>query len=498
MRNTVCKLAQLAIGVLSIAAPSLAIAQGVYPIVKVRSVLGNGPAFSGSGILVSEGGRTLVLTSEHVVFHAARGAFNSVETEGGVTAPASLRAVDWGIGLALLEVEGDLALTAKPISLRSFADIPDPGAKVALAGFPFHSQTPLIDSSASVLNPRSDRHEIALLDSMVELSLGSHAEYGMSGGGAFSFGTGKLVGILSHQFVELVPGRPSRIGSLEAGLTERQNHVLLISAADARVWLEKVLKNDSVPSFVLAPEAQASGRVEVLSGGLRFVQACGPPPSVKAAGVGGGDGAGIGGGEGAGIGGGDGAGIGGGESGTAVCRIQVTLRRADSDLPASYTDPAVSGWSNAVVQALRTGREVVVTGFLSVDGEGDLHRRPSGSLPAFFRDLRLGVGSPLTEVAGGRDVQGNSMIANGHALVEAVGRARAEAGAPGLAARRLLDELESVGSWSGSLARAPLSSKRVSILDKDPAWDVLFRSAFDPAVDAMKRLILIQREAGGL
>ena len=94
------------------------------PVVKVRSTLGSGPTLTGSGVAFKAQGRTWVLTSEHVVFHAASGSPNLIQGVNGKEARVSLRAVDWGMGLALLEVEGALPTDGALASLDRFASAP--------------------------------------------------------------------------------------------------------------------------------------------------------------------------------------------------------------------------------------------------------------------------------------------------------------------------------------------------------------------------------------
>jgi hypothetical protein len=461
------------------------------PAVKVRSTSDSGQALAGSGTVFAENGRTWVLTSDHVLFHSTERARHAIQTEDGQSATALLRAVDWGKGLALLEVAGAIRFKSKIPALSSFASF-DPAPRTALqvGAFPHQSESLLQDSRVAVLNPRSLRHDIALLDSMIELAVDAKVEYGMSGGGAYSADGKRLVGILSHQYVEMIPGRPSRTGEIVAGSQERQNHVFAISSVDAAKWVRGALQDTPVPpSFVLDPDAQALGKTVVLSGRLRFEHACAPSDGPK--GVGGGDGVGVGGGDGVGVGGGDGVGTGGGGSGDPQeCFVRISLRKADRGLPALNSTPAIASWSEAVARALESGRSAKATGFVVINDQGAMRRREITSLAMFFHQLSRSPDSVLTELDGNDRL--DALTAEGQRLGQAVSAIRAAAPMLGAEARSLLVELETVGHWAKSFSRSRLEPGYLDQLERNPAWNYLFKASFDPAVEAMNRLIRVK------
>src|SRR5690606_7776712 len=138
-----------------------------------------------------------------------------------------------------LEIEGAGGLANQLPGLESFMDrelkVHD---RVTLKGYPWNSPQLLVDDRGVVVMPRSDRHLIPLLSSMAELGTGPAGEFGMSGGPAFERGTDKVAGLLSHQYIELVPGKPSKVAHYVPGQKVLQNHLLLIPASEIKKWLD--------------------------------------------------------------------------------------------------------------------------------------------------------------------------------------------------------------------------------------------------------------------
>src|SRR5690606_40833719 len=85
----------------------------------------------------------------------------------------------------------------------------------------------------------------------------------------------KILGILSHQFLQAVAGAPSRVQILGSELRVVPDHLLVIPSVEIRRWLATVARRTAVnpvARLVRDYRAQLAGRHVVLSRELRFEQ----------------------------------------------------------------------------------------------------------------------------------------------------------------------------------------------------------------------------------
>lgn len=450
-------------------------------VVKTESRLcaGSGPVFKGSGTLLRSGERTLVLTSEHVVLQSSVGVCHSIESPALTRQSARLVAADWGSGLALLELDA-----APEFPIPTFSDWNDDelvrGSPVDGAGFPHASSELVYDERGTVLLRRSDRHQIPLLSRAVEIS-GAHGEFGMSGGPVFASGGRRVVGMLSHQYLELVPGGLTRVGTWSGPAQVVQNQLIVIPAAWIKTWVSAVLGPAFQPSFTRSAGNQLTSRHRVYSGGLEF-------ELVSGGGTGG-----IGGSDGAGIGGSDGAGIGG--EGNPSIPSEVRIRRLSS-LPPGLLP---SGWKNTWIERLHSSLKgvdsVTVRGFI-LRGE-TLERLSFQTLEEFVRLLQrsnLTPIAPLSSAAAAPQAQARllktvaeqgSKLRSGTATLRTLLDASQQ-----VAAALLLQEISTLGELleSGSWELVPIAD--LERLRESDEWRVLFNldGGFDASVSLMSAL----------
>jgi hypothetical protein len=262
-----------------------------------------------------------VVTSHHRVYNGneSQGVCHWITSEqmDYKSAPAHLLAWDWGAGLALLEGPAP----------NHWVPERTPPAKIPTnlsLGVPYAS------SPALAVNEVSDRHYIPVLPGhyVVELSEAENypADVGMpihqGGPGLFP----PWVGILSHQYIAMTPGRGSQVETWDFAAKHIESHLLMIPGAAVDGFLDRYFQDPKnwKPTIQATLEDQVQGRSRVSVSGLSFEEECGPSrgwledlKSSDSAGcspAGGATGTGpMGGGEGHGMGGGEGHGMGGGQ-----------------------------------------------------------------------------------------------------------------------------------------------------------------------------------------
>ena len=176
-------------------------------VVKITSELCNLPTsrHQGSGFLFQNGGKSYVLTSDHVILHSNKNVCHSIWNTVIGNQKATFRFSDWGEGFALLEVPQLTPQTGWEDLTQYWSINPSDIRSVAVAGFP-HSSKTLIASSSN----RVDKYGPELFYSSGDRSLrihDIHVEFGMSGGpifgtGFYNNGAGGFVGIATHEQIE--------------------------------------------------------------------------------------------------------------------------------------------------------------------------------------------------------------------------------------------------------------------------------------------------------
>lgn len=361
-------------------------------VVRVRSFLCRTPDISraGSGVLVKNEGRIYVLTSEHVVFHSEKSEFcHEIEKPGQFKYSVRFLTANWGNGLALLKAPDHIeSESITVLSLKTLKEeIPAQGEKVTLAGYVLQEDDQLM-SEGKVLVSRSQRHLFAEVQSVIELEQ-AHVEFGMSGGLAFSSRKKEWLGLISHQVIELLPGRPSEVRAHQTSQHSRVNRPLLISSQTILNWLKLYfdLKEDYRPLFTLNASDQALGKERVCLGELQFeikslIRGTDIPESRFR-------------------GGNDGIGVGGGASSGSSSWIEIALDRERSIEPFSVEqgeafpqNARLLNWSESVLEKIRRGNQVEIPFLI----QGD-QLVPFQSLAEFFREILLHEKDPVTLLA---------------------------------------------------------------------------------------------------
>lgn len=351
-----------------------AAAAPVAPVVKVQSERCASPigTFNGSGLLFKRGGKGYVLTSEHVVLHDTTGICHRILVAGR-RVPMKLLRVDFAVGLAVLETSEDFG-TAPDYSDLTWKN-GEAGEQVVTLGFPAQVPTLRMDPASRVADAASQRHLFPGLPTATEIS--GLGEFGMSGGPVLgqpgADGYDRVVGVLSHQYIQLVSGGSSVVRNID-GSTGTVERLLLIPADVAKDFVEGAFAGSPEPAlFVRDPESQYAGKDVVHADGLRF-------EFVKAASGGGGGGGGVG-----GIGGIDPVGIGGSDQqGDELNQVRISLSRVSAET--RWFHAPTKPWVDRVKRRL-LGRATLDVIFMARNNR----KVPYGSLAKFFLAISAGA-----------------------------------------------------------------------------------------------------------
>jgi len=462
-------------------------------VVKIRagkSIFRSMP-FSGSGIIFRSGrnnDEAFVLTSEHVVIHARNSYRHTIENRTFGQNTAQVAAVDWGVGLALLKVSLPKELVKTLPGREIFSQgAPERGASVKVAGFP-HETTNLIETRGQIIDPQSARHAIPLLNSMIEV-LGAHGEFGMSGGPVFSDAGDSVIGVLSHQYLEMTPGGRSRVHESRTGGTA-QNHLLVISSDAANAFMTRYFSNRDGfrAAFVRDPDAQFAGKDAVISGELRFELIA--SQSSGEIGIGGGDVV--------GVGGGDVVGIGGASESSASPVVLVERSRNTKAFSSAWNIPGRQKWFRSMSGRLMKGGSVKLPYFIEKMSDSQSRRIGFNDLPRFVRLLTTQSLRLITFGERSSESAEQARIRKaGEALAALVMQIHANAPTDALApALSLLDSLMVLSDAARSSdANELLDPEAIRALEQDAGWDLLFFLQFERTVELMKATVELRQIA---
>ena len=327
-------------------------------VVKVRSYIcaTGGQVRVGSGVLVQDAGQLLVVSSSHVPWHgrAADGICHQLSTVDGLQVSMELLGASVFNDLALFSIApSDAAanLGARALPVASFSDPLTPSDDpVMTVGFPF-AATSVTRYPGILVDPDSPRTSLALVH-VAEID--GLSEYGMSGGGVFD-ADGRLVGIVSHQYLNIPDDDDAAATVVDQGQdggVEGLIRTLAIPRQEVAMWISEVMQKPPRALAMLDLKDQLAGASSLSLDGLVFKESHCLPISHWA--PAGGQGAGVGG-QGAGVGGDEGAGA----ANAGACRIQIAAASPGSR-SASWPFPVQSLLSD-VHSKLIEGHTLTVT-----------------------------------------------------------------------------------------------------------------------------------------
>jgi len=194
-------------------------------IVKIKSYYKSSsfPPRIGSGMVIQWQDHKYILTSEHVIYHSNKSFIHELMDSSGHRHFITYLVSDAGRGLALLQLQTEEA-NLVAFNLDSKNDSPPfLQENITMIGYPVDSDAALINKKGKLNNLKFPSELFVETLELMEVK-GGYAEFGMSGGAAFSR-QGEYRGLLSHQIIN----------------DKSENIILLISAAQVRQWLESIL-----------------------------------------------------------------------------------------------------------------------------------------------------------------------------------------------------------------------------------------------------------------
>ena len=496
--------------------------------------------FQGSGVLVSYQNKVYVLTSNHVLINGNGTFCHRIKNSVVGSARANLIASDWSAGLALLEIQTPSAKMREASNHSLRQSLAKESEALAGMGFPYsrrdNSDQESYSSTGYVLHPASSRHWLGNAVPMTE-TMDLHGEFGMSGGPVYSADYSKIAGILSHQALEMVPGRPSQIRDFSepTSVGKTYNHIFVIPSDFVLTWMKGILDQSITPALVEVASEQFLGKHVVVSGVLAFrlataaqVGAIGGEGGGHGSGIGGeggghgsgiggeggGHGSGIGGeggGHGSGIGGeggGHGSGIGGSESSDALTGNDLVISVELSPLGYSTQNAYENErWYKDIKRNLLLTKKVYIP-FYVVRDENSLApiRYNIESLEQFFRALADKGTAPVSQVVEPKSDSKKSSSADASGAPETLKNSVKEAlsivdrltqTTRALEEKQLLARLKVTLDILSSLDWANISYQEVAQLadgsgSYSQAWTQLFDSVnhakYDDAIKLMRAL----------
>jgi len=290
-------------------------AQALSPVVRVdlsHCQLQGASQFS--GLLIHHGAKTYVVTSSWAQMSAATPGprCEKVWSENGEVRITPI-ATDHVAGLALYEVLDGIGVLPSPS--------PEPENEAASIWI-LQGQGPRARDGAIVING-SRRHQLPRWDRVLEWQ-GVAVSPEVIGAGVWK--NKKWLGLVSHQYLELVPGAKTKIHRWDLAAARPQNHLVLISSADIEAWMQTQLAHPQEP-VLWAAEDQRRGVDRWSVGDLLVTAKCpeaaDPNPGGQYP-----------------IGGNDGVGIGGDSIENKACRMSVSR----SQTPSPWLPKSLQSW----------------------------------------------------------------------------------------------------------------------------------------------------------
>lgn len=331
-------------------------------VVKVTGVdcLAKHQISRGSGIIFNVNSEQYVLSSEHVTSGQGERCFSAQNIDAQKTG-LQLLSSDWETGLSLLKVKNPFSGVST--TLRDFESDTNE-SEVVSVGFPAAS-TKLLSHAAKIVMSRTDRTPFVATANMIEI-IGAQVEFGMSGGALLSASGNKIIGMISHQRLLLVPGSATQIES-----NTQANHGLVIPAAQISKWITKTLEgNNSLYTRI--------GENTVRGAGILFRENKKP---LLLAGKGG-----------------DGVGVGGEEEKSNGVSIQISVAALDqfNNNSKSEANHEMEWIRQVLPQLVKNGSLTVSTVLLLNPENESIEKHELKSTAQFISLLRTGNCIPLT------------------------------------------------------------------------------------------------------
>lgn len=412
---------------------------------------------AGSGIVFNHASGQYVVSSNHVTPEQENICYQILSSNGERSA-VKLITSDWETGLSLLKVEKSINTST---TIDSFEKNSEQAGytNVISKGFPAAASTLLSDNTRVVMS-ESDRTPLVNQNQMIEI-IGTQIEYGMSGGALVNADNGRILGVISHQRLSMVAGRPTVITNSNPNV--QLNHGLVISSQQALGWIDSTLKGRT------AVYTQINSTT-IRGAGILFKEVSKMPSTMlyAAGSKKGGDGVGVGG-DGVGVGG-DGVGV-GGENDPYSVDIVISIENLDT-FKTQITKRAEFEWINKLVPHMLKSGQVTVSSALVMNPEnGQMQKVNIQSAAQFIRRLRTGNSIPLLAKAN-------------EGLAQDQLRNELSAASENQDLNNLKSVLVSLIDAKNQFGMIKIPSSFTNGLDNHPGWRIFFEENFELAVKA--------------
>lgn len=335
-------------------------------------------AWSSEVLLFEQNSVTYALASERRVIPSSDQTLYCHEIEFlGKKYDAKYVNSNWGLGVALLSVSTSLTHESLPVL---------PPAKLK-SGKPIEIVSSQKSVTGKLLSAKSDRHAIPDEDFVYEIwgglvnttQVGAPVLYQDK-----ATSKSYWLGTLSHQYLKIVSGSPTRLEEWKTSDTQYENHLVVISSESISQWVSDVMANSYQSAFHVSAQDRLNGVDRITAGKLIFEELC---PSAKTATVVTGDYP---------IGGADGVGIGGSIQTSRMCKLSLSV-----DTTSVNREFPVSGfknWQQDVMSELKSNSNLdseiwYLTKRNSISNQ--LERWSFGLLSEFFTDFKRTGMSPV-------------------------------------------------------------------------------------------------------
>jgi hypothetical protein len=323
------------------------------PFVLISGTCDHSSEQQSTAYVFSDQGRVYVLGSSELVFNSDSAPFcQTLVDESGSKHSLKLIAYDWSYGLALFTASDLAASVATPIA---------PASAGLLEKVSWHNGNGVVVADKSV------RHQFPEIAQSLEVHGDPVSMQAV--GSAVLNSSGNLVGVVSSELVEKVPGESSRVVRWTDRPGVQGQNFIVIPGATIADWVSKVTRPDWTPLFKVSSQDQIAKVRKVAIGSFSFTEGCPPDgtpdmdPDFP-------------------IGGGDPGGIGGSSLDTPACNFAVAETDSNGVIPSVR-----SAWFNELLSYLKSNNDVTVKTAYLRDSTGLLQSQGAVSLENFGQIL---------------------------------------------------------------------------------------------------------------
>jgi hypothetical protein len=247
-------------------------------VVKVSSYpcLTGNPRFEGSGFIVKKDDQFFVITSDHVIINDSTNKICHEAVNGHLNLKnIQLINSSYEKGLAILKVDME-QVSGDHVALNEAPDwsilkkMNGEARDVSAMGFPFSSSDLLVLSNGKLQSSESKRPLIPGISNFIE-AVNLPIEFGMSGGVFLDSKSFELVGLVSHQYLKRMAGKPTVVNTNVADDYVNENDIAIgIPMSEIVDYVESVQQEQPTIHFKRNSYYQLKNEEVISYGVLNF------------------------------------------------------------------------------------------------------------------------------------------------------------------------------------------------------------------------------------